>query len=172
MARLVHPRIIEGSLESTPETIIPFFYANAMERGTCGMEAWGACWINAWWRLNAGLNLLRKDLRFRRGSSGLAGISSAGDDPTHQESLRSSMDVMPAVSFDAELREVGRLPDSAVPSHVELNARLVWKVSEALSISLSGFNLLQPHHIEFIDPSVTPTVEIGRSFFVNAHLRV
>jgi iron complex outermembrane receptor protein len=90
------------------------------------------------------------------------GLSQQGNDPHHQASLRSSMNLSDSVTFDADFRYVGRLPDPHVPSYVELNARLGWMITEKIELSLSGFNLLHDHHLEF-----APGDEIKRSFFVD-----
>ena len=42
------------------------------------------------------------------------------------------MDLGDDLNFDADLRDVGALPDPKVPEYVELNARLGWHVSDTL----------------------------------------
>src|SRR5262249_15997774 len=92
-----------------------------------------------------------------------------GDDPNHQASLKSSMNLPHDITLDAELREVGSLPFPAVSSYIELNSRVGWNVSKSLELSLSGFNLLHTQHIEF--GGSPGAVEVGRSFFANAQVR-
>src|ERR1035438_6540836 len=105
-----------------------------------GLEAWGTYEIADWWRLSAGLNVQNANLRFAPGASGLLGVAQAGDDPHHQASLRSSMNLADGVTLDGDLRYVGVLPNPRVPAYVELNARLGWAVSKTVEISFSGFN--------------------------------
>jgi hypothetical protein len=50
-----------------------------------------------------------------------------------------------------------------VPAYTEVNARLAWAVTDTLEVSLSGFNLLHPHHTEF---TVPPSNEVERSALV------
>ncbi len=61
---------------------------------------------------------------------------------------------------------MGQLPNPVVPEYVELNARLGWRVSDTLEISLSGFNMLHGHHVEF-----APGDEIRRNFFLETRWR-
>jgi len=127
----------------------PVTIANAMEGETWGVEAWGSFQAADWWRLSAGGNWLREDLRFKPGARGLGGLQSAGNDPEHQLSLRSAMTLPHGLAFDLHLRRVGSLPAPASPAYTELNGRLAWAVTEAVELSLAGFNLLHAHHPEF-----------------------
>ena len=91
------------------------------------------------------------------------------DDPGHQASLRSSMNLGHGVTLDAFLREVGKLPHPEVPGYVELDARIGWTVNKWLHLSLSGFNLLHAHHLEFIEPG--QSTAIPRMAFAQARIR-
>ena len=153
-------------IEPSPVVVIPLFWANTMAGDVNGVEIWGAFQATDWWRLTAGFNLQHEDLRFMAGASGLLGVAQAGNDPHHQASLRSSMKLLDDIIFDADFRDVGQLPNPRVPEYVELNARLGWHVSDTLEISLSGFNLLHGHHVEF-----TPGDEIRRNFFLETRWR-
>jgi iron complex outermembrane receptor protein len=139
-------------------------WGNTMEGHTYGVEAWANDQVFDWWRLSAGVSLQTEMLRFAPGASGLLGVAQAGDDPHHQASLRSSMNLTDVLTFDTDFRYVGMLPDPHVPQYMELNARLGWKVSDRVEISLSGFNLLHPQHEEFTEPT---SDEIKRSFFLD-----
>jgi len=89
------------------------------------------------------------------GAAGAAlGVAQLGDDPRYQASLKSSMDLAHAVTLDADLRYVGALPDPSAPAYVELNARVGWKISRRLQLSLSGFNLLHDRHQELPAPAL------------------
>jgi iron complex outermembrane receptor protein len=73
------------------------------------------------------------------------------------------------VTLDAFLREVGQLPHPVVPGYVELNLRLGWRVNSRLTLSLSGFNLLHPYHLEFINPGTS--TEVPRMVYAQAQIR-
>jgi iron complex outermembrane receptor protein len=157
------------SIEYAPGgTILPLQFGNMMEGDSYGTEVWGAYKLTDWWRLAAGANWLHENLRFKAGSSGLGGIAQAGDDPKYQFSLRSSFDLSRDVTFDTTLRGVGALPNPSVPAYKELDARLGWKVTEHLLLSLNGNNLIHPKHLEF---NASTPVEIPRSFYLSAQWR-
>jgi len=140
------------SVEITPVTFLPLMWGNGMKGHTYGLEAWGDYRVTSWWRLSAGLSLLDKHLKFAPGASGLIGVLQAGDDPKHQASLKSFMNLGSKVTLDASLRHVGTLPAPRVPAYMELNTKLGWNISQSVMLSLSGFNLLHERHQEFPAP--------------------
>lgn len=137
------------SIEPAPGSFVPLHWGNAMEGQVHGVEIWGSIQATDWWQLSAGGFIQHLDLSFAPGASKLLGLSQAGDDPHHQASLRSSMNLGEDVNFDADFRYVGALPDPKVPEYVELNARLAWKASDTVSLALSGYNLLHGQHQEY-----------------------
>jgi iron complex outermembrane receptor protein len=152
------------SIEVSPVSgFLPLQWGNGIRGNVYGIEAWASYQAADWWRLSAGANIQTESLRFKPSASGILGLSQSGDDPHHQASLRSSMDLSDRVTFDADFRYVGQLPDPKVPAYVELNTRLGWAVNDRLELSLSGFNLLHPHHQEF----PAPDDEVKRSFFID-----
>jgi iron complex outermembrane receptor protein len=136
-----------------------------MEGEVYGVEIWGTLSVTEWWRMTAGFNASHEDLRFKPGSLDIMGVSAAGNDPSHQFSLRSSMDLGNSVELDIGVRGVGDLPDPNVPGYVELEARVGWKINDRLELSLAGFNLLDESHPEF--GALPVRGELRRSFTVN-----
>ena len=163
------------SVEITPVTFLPLQWGNGMKGETYGVEVWGSRQMNEWWRLSAGFNTLHENLRFKSSSAGSLGLAGfpgteqAGSDPPSQASVRSSMNLATNFTFDADVRYVGERPNPETPRYYELNARIGWKPSKPLEISVSGFNLLHAHHIEYAAPP--PDVEIDRRVLVQAHWR-
>jgi iron complex outermembrane receptor protein len=136
------------TIEPAPGGFIPLRWGNGMGGHTYGLEAWGDYQATGWWRLSAGLNLLHKDLGFKAGASGILGVAMAGDDPSHQIFLSSSMNLGRQVTLDAAFRHVGALPDPRVAAYSELNMHLAWNVNEDIQLSLTGANLLHERHQE------------------------
>ena len=62
------------------------------------------------------------------------------------------MDLGRGLSFDASLRYVGALPDPSLPSYYEMDARVGWRATSAIELSISGSNLLHARHQEFPGP--------------------
>ena len=146
-----------------------FSFGNGMDAIIYGVEVWGNYRVTDWWRLSAGFNIQHESLRFLPGNPGIAGLAFEADDPNHQASLRSSVDLGHGISWDADLRYVGKLPHPTVPDYGELNSRLGWKISETVDVSIAGFNLIHPHHVEFLEPGQSD--EIPRSFLVEMRWR-
>ena len=157
------------SIEFSSGGTLPLHFANKMTGLVYGAELWGSYRIADWWRLDASLTLQHEHLEFRPGSSGIGGIGFEAEDPNHQATLRSSIRLGEAVNWDADLRYVGKLHNTRVPEYAELNTSVGWQVTSALTLSVSGFNLLHERHPEFFEPGETD--EIPRSFFVETRWR-
>ena len=150
--------------------VFPLQIKNGMRGETYGLEAWGAYALADWWRVNAGLSLLHKNLSLDSGSRDFFGVGFAGNDPDVQATLRSLMDLNARTEFDVSLRYVDALPSPAVPSYVALDARLGFRLTEHLELSAAGYNLLDEGHLEFVNPSLQAR-ESPRSFFISARWR-
>lgn len=156
------------TIEPTPVTFLPLYFGNGMKGDVYGMEAWASYQAADWWRLGAGVYLQHRVLEFKADSNSPLGLWQAGDDPSRQGFVRSSMNLGANWTLHADLRHIGALPDPFVPAYTELNARLGWKATDRLQISLSGMNLLHPWHQEYVFPGAD---RIGRTFFVDARLK-
>ncbi len=150
---------------------LPISFANGMAGDTDGVEAWGTYRVNTWWRLTAGANWLHENLHFLPGASQIGGIALAGDDPSYQLSVGSAMDLARGWQWSMNLRRIAALPDPVSPAYTEADTRIGWSIQPALEISLTGFNLLHAHHLEFGTGSTPiqlgPTgAETGRSILL------
>ena len=150
-------------------TFFPLQFRNMLGGHVYGVEFWGDYRVTDWWRLTAGFNLQHENLRFAPTSSQIGGLAWVADDPNHQVSLRSSVDLGSKVTWDTSFRYVGRLPDPVVPAYAEVDTRLGWQATEALELSIAGNNLLHPQHEEFFEAGETD--EIPRSFYLAAQWR-
>jgi iron complex outermembrane receptor protein len=159
------------SVQYSPGPALPIMFANGMSGDTDGLEAWGNYQVSEWWRMSAGGNWLHENLHFNPGSDNIGGIALAGDDPSYQVALRSTMTFAHSGLLYLDLRHIGALPSPASPSYTELNAHVGWTVSRAVTLALTGSNLLHPHHLEFGTTSAplqlgSTGVEAGRSIFL------
>jgi iron complex outermembrane receptor protein len=69
------------------------------------------------------------------------------------------------VDLSAALYYVDSLPSLNVPAYTRLDVRVGWHVRRGLELSLTGRNLLDPVHTEFVNTSGPRTSEVPRSFF-------
>ena len=152
------------SIEPGPGGAPPFVLSNKMEGYTYGVETWGSYRVLDWWRLSAGYNYLKEKLGFKADSHDTFGVQAAGNDPAHQFSARSAMNLPYDLELDFALRWIDRLPAPNVPSYVALDARLGWHVSKNTELSLAGYNLTDRRHPEF---GRSPTrSELPRTFYL------
>lgn len=142
----------------------PIVLGNKMKGHTHGVEMWGTYRVNDWWRLSAGYNYLKKNLRLESGSSDTASVDGSETDPRHQFSLRSAMNLAHNVELDVALRSISGLSADDVPSYTALDARLGWALTKTLELSLNGSNLLDRRHLEF--SSSTTRSELDRSVYL------
>ena len=87
-----------------------------------------------------------------------------GSSPVHQVSLQSQFNLSKQLEFDQVYRYVSALPAQQVIAYHTADVRAGWHPVKGLELSLTGQNLLQPHHAEFgINPP--PNVFIKRSVY-------
>jgi iron complex outermembrane recepter protein len=143
---------------------------NKMGGDTYGAEGWVNYQATDSWRLSGGLLELRKDIRLDPDSTDPDGPKALGNDPEHQWTLRSTLNVTPRHDFDVMVRSVSDLPNPAVPGYTAVDMRLGWRPQRNLELSVLVRNLFDPGHVEFGDP-VTAS-EVARSFYLKALLRL
>ncbi|WKB52089.1 TonB-dependent receptor plug domain-containing protein [Eleftheria terrae] len=135
---------------------------NNIEGRTRGLEAWGSWQAARHWKLSAGGVLLRQHLRVRPGRLDAGGLAALGNDPRHWWSLRSSLEVRRALSWDLALRHTGALPQPRLEAYTALDSHLAWRPRRELELSLSLRNLLDRGHAEWRQMR-RPAAELGRT---------
>jgi iron complex outermembrane receptor protein len=155
---------------TTTPTVFPLQVRNGMHGDTYGLELWGSYALADWWRLNGGASFLQKDLELDAGSTDVFGVGFAGNDPDMQATLRSLMDFNARTQFDLAVRYVGELPGPHVNAYVGLDARLGYRLTDHLEVSIAGYNLADDRHVEFINPSL-PARDVARSVLISARWR-
>jgi iron complex outermembrane receptor protein len=135
------------SIELTDVTVFPLLWGNGMEGEARGVEIWGDVDVTPWWRLSASYAYVDTNFAFKADASGIGGIAQAGIDPPHRATVGSSFS-FGAINADAQLRYVDALTYSDVPSYIELNGRLAWKLQDGVELALAGRNLLNEEHRE------------------------
>ncbi|MCW7537392.1 TonB-dependent receptor [Aquabacterium sp. A7-Y] len=122
---------------------------NHIEGYSRGAEGWASWQVTSRWKLGAGGVLLRQHLRVRPGRSDAGGLQALGNDPRHWLSLRSSLDLGKAMSWDLSLRRTGARPQPRVEAYTGLDTYLAWRPRAGLELGLALRNLLDAHHAEW-----------------------
>jgi iron complex outermembrane receptor protein len=135
-----------------------------------GVELWASWQAARGWRLHAGAVLQDVDVGREPTSRDTTGLSFlAGNDPRLTWTVRSAHDLGARLRADLALRYFDGMPQAAVPSYHELDARLAWQVRPDLEIALVGRNLLHRRHAEFGAAGSRQLIE--RTVFASAALR-
>ena len=127
---------------------IPSFAAGNLRALSYGFETTANYQFSPRWRLFCSYSLFEIQAR---GNDPVAAGELNGSSPHNQSYLRSSWDLGPNVQFDLIGRYVDRLSALGVPQYTEMDARLGWQVRKNLEFSFVGQNLLNNHHLEFVD---------------------
>jgi len=141
------------TIEPQTLTFVPLRWDNLMKGNSYGLTAWAKWQITPWWRVSPGFTVLRKSLKFNQSASRLTGVAQAGNDPSSHAIITSAMNLPYNLTFDTSLRYVAALPSPSLPHYYEMGARLAWRASSALELSIAGMNLLHAHHREYPSPA-------------------
>ncbi len=153
--------------EFAPGGMLPIRLANGLKGHTYGIEAWATQQVAPWWRLKLGLATLAKDFEFKQGHVDITDGESAGNDPDFRILARSQMDLRDDVQLDIGFRAVDDLERPEVDGYVEADARLGWRVSEALELYVAGRHLLHASHKQSGEPQaqlIERSVHAGTRF--------
>ncbi len=128
---------------------------------TYGGEVAGEWRLLEWWRLRPAFSYLH--IRH----SAPEGIEAeSGQDPAHQLSIRSLMNLTDTIEVDTTYRFVDRLPRIGVSHYQNVDIRVGWRPTSRLEISVTGHNLLEQHHTEFKPEFIqTAASQIQRGVF-------
>ena len=158
------------STTATPGTVLPIYLQNNLEGTTYGIELSADYQMLDWWRWHVGYDFLKEDIHVTPGEVDFTNGLNETADPQNQVFLRSSMDLPQNLELDLGGRYIDPLtinngPTAAtVPGYFEVDARLGWRPTKNLEISVVGQNLLQSQHPEYGFPNATQ-VQIERSVY-------
>jgi iron complex outermembrane receptor protein len=123
-----------------------FVFTNDGEAELYGGAALANWSVTDAWRLQAWYNYIRSPHPFTTDDP--RALSVVRTTPANKAVLRSLFDLTPTVQLDGYLRFVDNMPGQPVPSYLELNLRLGWKIRPNLDLSIIGTDLLDNQHVE------------------------
>jgi iron complex outermembrane recepter protein len=138
-------------LDQTPFVRVPFYVASDLRGRAHGVEASGTWRARHGWTLTASYTFLDVELTSNGAEQkGLSFEETEDDSPKHQVVLRSLSSIGRRWEADASVFLRGRSDERRVPATARLDLRAGYRVSDRLTISLAGTNLLEARHVEFL----------------------
>jgi len=165
---------LPGNLSAESANFVQtYLLANSMHGHTYGAELSAIWQPMEWWRLQATYHYLYSVMYLDNVTtdqiSEINRADAASGSPRHQGSIRSGFDLGRQVELDLWLRavdEVRYIDTVRIPGYLTMDARLAWKPTKAVELSLVGQNLLQKRHPEYIPEFINTTAsEIPRSVY-------
>lgn len=151
-----------------PTGVLPFFFTNQGSGKSYGFEASAVWQMTDWWRLEGNYSYFNSEINQGQGNQPLISVS-----PSHKVSVRTGITPVETVNLDFWLRynsdikalsarALGTVP---VKEYVTLDARLGWQIHPSLELSVTGQNLLDSRHLEFIEETYILPTEIPRGVY-------
>lgn len=161
------------SLTPLPHGIALVQFQNKLRAETAGVEALVAYQARPNWRLTGTASLRSERFWLAPGSTDQFGSSSAersGSAPRIQAGIQSRYSISDRWTLDAQALYVGRVYSQssgfAAPAFLRLDARIGWKATPDMEISLVGQNLLQASHVEGVDVLNSRPNRVARAFYL------
>ncbi len=143
--------------------ILPLTFGNRMDGRTWGVEAAATWQVAEGWYVKPSWTLFFMDLHTESDSSDTTSKLAEQDDPNQQFSVRSSMDLGRNFELDLGVRYADSRRRFDLPHYLVGDARLGWKATSNLDLSIVGQNLLNRSHAEF---QRTPQAEIQQGVYM------
>lgn len=156
-----------SKLRSVDPTIGGGTLNNNFEGRLNGLSVWGTWRVSDVWRLSASHVYQRLRLQAVPGVAPPQSIAALGNDPRNRTMIGSSFDLGANTELDLQLRHVSALPNPVVPAYTALDARVGWRLSPTLELSLAARNLNQSSHAEW-----NTLVDLRRSIYLKAVWRL
>jgi iron complex outermembrane receptor protein len=129
--------------------ILPFYEDNKMYGKTYGFEMFVNWRLHDKWLFFISYTYLIMQLKLRKDSNYSGTEDIEGENPDHQLSFRSSIDLLKNIKMDIGFRYVDDLPSLNIKNYLNLDICLSWQTSRNLELSVVGRNLLQSPYYEY-----------------------
>lgn len=131
-------------------TIFEWHLANALKGDTSGGEIAPDWKPSRWFELKGWYAYLHLFVHDKPGfTDDLNTASDNGSSPHHQVRAQALFNFPKGFAFNTTYRYVSSLPAQTVNAYSTADARVAWHPTPHWALSVTGQNLLQPHHAEF-----------------------
>jgi iron complex outermembrane receptor protein len=146
----------------------PVFFSNLSSGNTYGVEIASTWQVMNGWRWDANYSFLTTHININTYDV------NQGASPEHKVSLRTEFTPLKDINVDFWLRYVSAAKafnpilgrdSNAIPGYLTLDARLSWKPLPPLELSVTGQNLLDNDHLEYINNIFGMPTEIPRAIY-------
>lgn len=149
----------------------PVTFSNDVEGETYGLEASLTYPVSDKLYFRGGYTYLHKDLRVKEGAEDLNNATAESNDPDHQFLIQTGWNISQQFELGSVFRFVENLHTPSVDRYVGLDLRLAWKATANLGLSVTGQNLVEERHQQFIPSSPSPRL-LKRSIYLKAVWRI
>ena len=143
--------------------VLPQVFFNKANATTHGLELAASWYPSDKWQLKVAYTWLKMAIRRDADSKDNSIEKEVGRSPQSQFQFQVFHSPAANVDLSTSLYYVDSLPSLNVPAYTRLDARVGWRVRRDLELSLTGRNLLDPGHPEFINPSGPRNSEVPRN---------
>jgi iron complex outermembrane recepter protein len=155
--------------ETTPpplHLVLPSHTMSNISGETHGLEAFSQWRVNRFWNVSVGYALFEIHLHASQNSQDFTTASgSEGSSPRHAFQVRSQLSLPHNLEFDDAVYYVSRISGLQLPNYARVDARLGWRTTEHLEVSIGAQNLLDPRHFEFGSGDFVEATQVGRNAY-------
>jgi iron complex outermembrane receptor protein len=156
--------------ELSPGGRLPIRLGNGLSGHAYGVEAWGSVDVTPRWRVSLGGTTLWKRFEIDRGRTDLARNAALGDDPTYQVIANTQLRPTDRLTVTIGARAVGGIDTApALPGYVQGDARIGYRLTDAVELYVAGENILRETHAESNDTNRGQLAQ--RSLYAGTRLR-
>lgn len=137
--------------------------ANGLNSTLYGASAWGSWRVMPAWRLTAGVVKMRQRFTLDPNDVDISNAVVSSNDASHWWLFSSALNLTPQHELDVRVRHVGESNGGNVPEYTAVDARVAWRPTRNVEVSLTAQNLFDPGHQEWGAPGVLP--EARRAWF-------
>jgi iron complex outermembrane receptor protein len=148
MIDLMGTHVGTPAIDSSGRMIVPIGIENNGHGHANGAEFLFTDAIRANWNVALGYSFFRQSAMDDAGRSSSTNVGKTTT-PLHQLQLRSSIQLPRHFELDSSAYYVGRVGND-VQSYLRVDARLSWQPARQWELSISGQNLLQARHSEYV----------------------